>query len=293
MTKSVEREPVAEVKPASAPSDGSSDADLAEPVAAASKEPGAGESGAEVAIRRVRKAYEQVADQLRELILQGELSPGMRLPNEVLLARDFGVSRATIREALRVLAAQNLIRTSKGVHGGSYITLPSVDHVSEFVRSSLSLMSESRSVSLEEFLEAREVLEVPAARLAALHRRESDLVRLRDAIPAESLSLGREERLLCNKDFHSTVLEICGNTLLYIAAQPVFSVLQTNLARSAVEDSFHETVDAHHRRITAAIEAGDAAAAAQEMRDHLAFLRPVHEKAWQYAAVGRSGRPPE
>ncbi|MGH3039100.1 MAG: FadR/GntR family transcriptional regulator, partial [Gaiellaceae bacterium] len=75
-------------------------------------------------VRRVRKAYEQVNDQLRELIVSGELAPGERLPNEAVLAREFGVSRATVREALRILTAQNLIRTTKGAGGGSYVTLP-------------------------------------------------------------------------------------------------------------------------------------------------------------------------
>ena len=72
-----------------------------------------------VPIARVRKAYEQVADQIRELIMTGAISPGQRLPNEAALTAQFGVSRATVREALRVLAAQNLIRTSKGSTGGS------------------------------------------------------------------------------------------------------------------------------------------------------------------------------
>jgi GntR family transcriptional repressor for pyruvate dehydrogenase complex len=85
-------------------------------------------------VRRVRKAYEQVADQLRELIVSGKLAPGERLPIESALAREFGVSRATIREALRVLAAQGLVRTAKGPAGGSFVTLPSVDHISSFVQ---------------------------------------------------------------------------------------------------------------------------------------------------------------
>ena len=121
-------------------------------------------------VRRVRKAYEQVADQLRELIMTGELAPGERLPNEALLAREFGVSRATVREALRVLAAQNLLRTAKGAGGGSYVTLPTVDHISEFLRSNINLLTESRDVTLDELIEARELLEVPAARLAAARR---------------------------------------------------------------------------------------------------------------------------
>ena len=80
---------------------------------------------------RVRKSYEQVADQLRELIVSGSIPQGGRLPTETVLARDFGVSRATVRESLRLLAAQGLIRTAKGQTGGSYVTLPTVDHISE------------------------------------------------------------------------------------------------------------------------------------------------------------------
>ncbi len=64
---------------------------------------------------------------------RGRLARGERLPNETLLAREFGVSRATVREALRLLAAQNLIRTAKGAGGGSYVTLPTVDHLSDYM----------------------------------------------------------------------------------------------------------------------------------------------------------------
>src|SRR5919206_988469 len=92
-------------------------------------------AGAVPAVQRVRKAYEQVADQLRELITSGELAPGQRLPSEAALAVQFGVSRATIREALRVLLTQNLIRTTKGAHGGSFVNLPTVDHISAFLSS--------------------------------------------------------------------------------------------------------------------------------------------------------------
>ena len=129
-------------------------------------------------VQRVRRAYEQVADQLRALILAGDLVRGERLPNENMLAGDFGVSRATVREALRVLAAQNLITTAKGAGGGSYITRPTVDHISEFLRSSIALMTESHDLSLDELLEARDLLEVPAARLAAQRRHDHDIAAL-------------------------------------------------------------------------------------------------------------------
>jgi len=236
---------------------------------------------------RAPKAYEVVAGRLREQILDGELPQGTRLPNETVLAAEFGVSRATVREALRLLAAQNLIRTAKGAGGGSYVTVPSADHISESLRSGLDLLAVAEDVTLEELLEARELLEVPAARLAALRRSQEDLERLRGAIPPQPLRLATREQFALNKDFHSVVIEASRNTLLCIAAQPVFSVLQTHLARSRLGRRFHRAINEHHRAITAAIAAGDARAAEREMRSHLQFLRPFYEKAWRYALTLR------
>ena len=229
------------------------------------------------------KQYEVVAERLRQRVVHGELPPGARLPNEATLAGDFGVSRATVREALRVLAAQNLIRTSKGAGGGSYVTLPSVNGVSEYVQSSISLLADADDVTLEELLEARELLEVPAARLAAERRTEEELERLRDAIPDEPLRLGTQRQFVYNQDFHLAVIDGCRNALLAIAAQPVFAVLQRNLARSKLGARFHRTINEHHRAIAAAIEAGDADAAGGEMYDHLEYLRPYYERAWRSA----------
>jgi DNA-binding FadR family transcriptional regulator len=224
-----------------------------------------------------------VAERLRELVVTGELSPGQRLPTETLLAADYGVSRATVREALRLLAAQNLIKTAKGATGGSYVTLPSADHLSESLRSGIGLLAEAEDVSLEELLEVREVLEVPAARLAAARRSEEELEELRASIPAAPLRLGTEEQFAFNRDFHSVVIDLSRNTLLAISAQPVFSVLQTKLARSRLGPRFHRAINEHHRSIAAAIAAGDADAAGGEMLAHLEYLRPFYEKAWRRA----------
>jgi DNA-binding FadR family transcriptional regulator len=229
------------------------------------------------------KQYELVAERLRQRVVHGELQPGERLPNEAVLATDFGVSRATVREALRVLATQSLIRTSKGAGGGSYVTLPSLNGVSEYVQSSISLLADADDVTLEELLEARELLEVPAARLAAERRTEEELERLRDAIPDEPLRLGTQRQFVYNQDFHLAVIDGCRNALLAIAAQPVFAVLQRNLARSKLGARFHRTINEHHRAIAAAIEAGDADAAGGEMYDHLEYLRPYYERAWRNA----------
>lgn len=244
---------------------------------------GANPQSLAASVQPIRKAYEQVADQLRELIIGGELTAGSRLPIETELAREFGVSRPTVREALRVLAAQNLIRTTKGTAGGSFITAPTVDHISEFLRSSLGLLTEANGVSLEEFLEVREILEVRAARLAAERRTDADIERLRAAIPAHPMSLSIQDQFFFNRQFHSIVVDSCKNTLLYIAAQPVFSVLQTNLARSIIGKNVHRTINDQHSEIAEAIAAGDADAAGSLMHSHLEYLRPPYEKAWRHA----------
>lgn len=235
-----------------------------------------------VPVQRVRKAYEQVADQLRELIMSGEIGPAQRLPNEAALATQFGVSRPTIREALRVLSAQALIRTTKGASGGSFVTVPTVDHIYEFLSSNINLLSRSEDVTLDEFLEARELLEVPAAQLAARRRVAADLEALHAAIPGHPSDLGTDDQFLHNKDFHSALVMASGNTLLSIAAQPVFSVLQTHLKRSTLGRRFHQRVNEDHRALVASVERGDEEATAELMRDHLAFLRPMYEKAWRY-----------
>jgi DNA-binding FadR family transcriptional regulator len=240
-----------------------------------------------VSVTRVLKAYEQIAEQLRDLILSGELSAGERLPTEATLARQFGVSRATVRESLRVLTAQNLIRTAKGAGGGSYVTLPTIDHLSEFIRSHFDLLTASEDVSLDDFLEVRMLLEVPAARLAAARRDPEAIERLEAAIPDEPLKLTTQDQFVYNKSFHSIVLEACHNKLLYVSAQPVFSVLQRALERSNLSNAFHRGINEHHRKIADAIADGDADRAGEQMRVHLEELHPEYKKVWKQARRGK------
>lgn len=232
-------------------------------------------------LRRVRKGYEQVADQIRELIISGTIERGERLPNETVLASEFGVSRATVREALRLLAAQDLIRTAKGAGGGSYVTLPTVDRISEFLTANIGLLTDARDLTLEELIEARMLLEVPAARLAARRRRHDDVLRLRASIPGDVRKLDTQEEFVQNSEFHTTLIQSCGNRLLYIAAQPLFSALQTALARSLLGRRFHRGIHSQHLRITEAIDVGDEDGAASEMMSHLEFLVPYYERAWK------------
>jgi GntR family transcriptional repressor for pyruvate dehydrogenase complex len=130
-------------------------------------------------------------------------------------------------------------------------------------------------------MEARLLLEVPAARLAARRRSQAAVEQLRADIPGKPLALGTREQFVHNRDFHAAVLEAAGNMLLVIAARPVFDVLQTHLARSKLGARFHRAINDHHRSIVAAIEARDEDGAGGEMHAHVEYLRPYYEKAWR------------
>jgi len=138
-------------------------------------------------------AYREIAGRLRRHIAAGDLVGGDRLPGEVELAHDFGVSRTTVREALRLLDAQDLIITKKGASGGSFVRIPRVSRITDFLSSSIELLTGADHVTLDDWLEAREVIEVPAARLAAKRRTQRDVERLNDFIPPSPTKIEIEE----------------------------------------------------------------------------------------------------
>lgn len=247
------------------------------------------DSSPSLGLPRVRKAHEQVYDNLRELILSGGIARGERLPTEATLAREFGVSRGTIREALRALAAENLIRTMRGPSGGSFVTLPTVDHLSDFLQRNLELLSLSEEVTLDQFLEARELLEVFAARSAALRATPEQIEELRETVAHDRDQMSAHDRYLRNREFHWVLIEATGNPLLMLAGEPIFSVLSTHLGRSKLDDAFPDRVCQDHESILAAIKAGDPDEAERLTREHLKFLGPI------YAGIWRAGdiKPPQ
>lgn len=235
-----------------------------------------------IEVRPVQAAYEQIADQLTDLIVTGALGPNHRLPSEESLSASFSVSRATVREALRALSAQGLIRTTRGASGGSFVARQTAAEISSRLDSSFHLLAQGREVSLDDFLEARELLEVPAARLAAMRGTQEDLAQLRAAVPSDPMQQDVQEQFTHNRDFHSLLVKASRNMLLLVAAQPIFTVLQANLQRSQLDEEFLEGINRDHRAILAALEEGDGDRVSQEMHAHFAFLRPTYKRIWVY-----------
>ena len=225
----------------------------------------------------MKPAYQQVADQLRGLILSGELQAGDRLPSEVELVAQFGVSRSTVREALRALASRDLVHTRRGVTGGTYVSTVDAAQVSTYLETSFGLMSGRDGLAVGDMLEAREVLEVPAARLAARRRTPEHLEALHAARERETTLRGREGRFTEHRTFHQAVVDAACNPLLSMMTDPVFRVLQAQYLRPSEADGAMERVEQDHDAIGAAIEAGDEDEAGRLMAEHLIRLRGVYQ----------------
>src|ERR671923_1291167 len=139
-----------------------------------------------VSSQPIRGASEQVAVQIQHHIQREELAPGDFLGREDDLAAEFGVSRPTLREALKLLASGNLIRASKGPGGGIFVALSAEDGMSRSLSDSIAMMLETGAATLEELLDVRLLLEVPLAGRAAYRADPALVERLRDAVRAEA-----------------------------------------------------------------------------------------------------------
>jgi DNA-binding FadR family transcriptional regulator len=235
-------------------------------------------------VQSVRPAYHQVADELRTQISTGALSAGDRLPNEAELSRSFGVSRSTVREALRVLTSQHLIETKRGVLGGSFVAAPDPARVVEDVGGALGVLVMTPKLSLDDLLEARLLLEPAAARLAALRADAPTVEAVRRA--AEAKHDPRDPSgFVPHLDFHTTILMATGNLMFTMMGQPVSDVLRTRLRRAPSQRDDWGAVDRDHREIAEHIARGEPDAAEQAMRAHLRQLRPLYESVGQWVEL--------
>src|ERR1700742_674773 len=119
----------------------------------------------------VPKASDVLARELRERILSGELAEGIALPAERELVKQTQMSRATVREALRILEVQNLVRVKTGRAGGGFVQRPTTKPMAN----SVSMLIRGQRIKLADLMETREALEPFCAELAARKHTEEDL----------------------------------------------------------------------------------------------------------------------
>jgi GntR family transcriptional regulator, transcriptional repressor for pyruvate dehydrogenase complex len=225
----------------------------------------------------IRGASEQVAVQIQHQIQRDGLGPDDFLGREEDLAAEFGVSRPTLREALKLLASGNLIRANKGPGGGIFVARTATQGISRSLSDSIAMMLETGAATLEELLDARLILEVPLAGRAA-HRADAAVVqRLRDAVSAEAAADPDDVEALAAADgeVHRTIAAAAGNRMTEALLGWVFEVLQPSLIAALHGAVVHSAVVEQHEALLAAVEKNDPARAERAMKDHLLYLRDV------------------
>ena len=222
---------------------------------------------------------EQVAGEIQQRISDEGLAPGDRLGTEDQLAREYGVSRPTLREALRILSSARLVRPMSGPKGGIFVSRTPEESARRSVSDSIALLLDLKGTSIEELLEARTMLEVPIARLAATRADDAAIAEMRAAIEESAETDDLEVRLQAKQRFHRAIAAAAGNAIVESVTAWAVEVLQPRL-----RDLIHPICDdkvllEQQRVILAAIEARDPAAAEKAMRDHFGHLAELVRQA--------------
>ncbi|MCG8619705.1 MAG: FadR family transcriptional regulator [Desulfobacterales bacterium] len=229
---------------------------------------------------KLQKLTDEIADQLRTLIMDGKLSPGEKLPAERSLAEMLGVGRSSLREALNILQAQGFVETRK--RRGIFVCSLGASIVSD----PLQQVLEEDKDKLLQLYEIRKELEIATAAKSALQRRQTDLDQMKAVLDAMAED-AKETRLALERDleFHQLIARSTGNFFRSHILKSIFDLSDAYLkfvVKHIVNDRDHiDSVLAQHRRILDAIEARNPDEAGQAMADHLTFV----EEQWKSYVV--------
>jgi len=205
----------------------------------------------------VPKASDVLADDLRERILLGEFPEGTALPTERDLVAQTLMSRATVREALRILEVQGLIRIKTGRAGGAFVQRPDDESVAD----SVALVIRGRRIRMAALLETREAIEPACAQLAARYRTDADLERLDRANQAVAVAIASHNELLTG--------------FMLALSRAIYSATDT---KDFIDGDVRRTTIRAHWGITEAIRAQDPDAALRRMTKHVhAYADAVQE----------------
>jgi GntR family transcriptional repressor for pyruvate dehydrogenase complex len=223
---------------------------------------------------RIPRAYEQVARSLRERISSGALREGDRLPSEAVLAAQAGVSRSTVREALRTLQEARLLeRQSPKV---MVVRRQNDDEAFEALGHALR----RRRVTFNHLLTALLTIEPELARLAAEHADGAGIRALRETLDAQQRALeDYAEWSRLDEEFHLTIAELGANPALIIARTPMTQLLVPTVRMFMASPTHTHAATRYHERILTEIEAHDPGVAAAVMVRHVEDFRLAWVKA--------------
>jgi DNA-binding FadR family transcriptional regulator len=229
--------------------------------------------------RGLREKPQQIADELRALIVSGELRDGDSLGREPELVERFGVSRPSLREALRILETEGLIRVVRGLHGGVVVQAPD----QRMTARTAALVLQARNVPLADVFEARAMLEPLAAKaLARAGRRKAAVAELRRLIAEEKEAVEDPEAFgQANARFHQRLVALAGNQTLTIVAEMLNEIVARAVTAVSRAEDIVGSVATRQRgirsqeRLLDLLDNGDPDAAEQHWRSHMAIVGRV------------------
>ena len=223
----------------------------------------------------IGRLYEKIVEQIEKRIVDGELNAGDKLPSERELAIQFGVSRTSIREAMKALTLRGLIVVTPG--RGTFIT----DQTSQALRHSMNLMFQVGKMDANRYLlELREILEPEIAAMAASRATQENLEAMREAVEAMDRSMDDVSAYVeADLDFHLSLAESAHNPIILSLLDSLIGELREQRFRSAnVEGALHRG-QPNHKAVLVAIEQGDVEGARHTMHKHMKQAREDIEEA--------------
>jgi GntR family transcriptional repressor for pyruvate dehydrogenase complex len=223
---------------------------------------------------KIGEFYQGVTDQIKESIFSGYYSPGDRLPSETEMAKRFGVSNATIRQAIRVLEHLGFVYTKQGVDGGIFVSEADAQAVSSYLSDMLRL----KKVTQSHLTMSRLIFEPDIAFLVTQEWKGDDLEELEKSIRKGQRALDEDnlnEARLASLTFHRLLCSITKNPVIIFTLNSVIDVLEENILKFSLDRDFIQDEILAHRIVLEKIRARKGDEAPEEMRQH---IRIVHEK---------------
>jgi DNA-binding FadR family transcriptional regulator len=230
------------------------------------------------------RAYERIVEQIEEALARGDLSPGQRLPSERELVAQFGVSRSTVREALRVLASNGVVRSRPGDPNGPEILPYSLGAL----RKQMTRLARVDELSLGELIGFRMIMDGAAIQLASRLRTDEQLAEMEQTLVAMRAAIDVDFAAFSEADvaFHEAVARVSRNSLIQVCNEVVRGVvlglIADKIAHAANSRALMLESLQHHTEVVEAIRAGDGHAAAriarQNLYDYYATYVPADER---------------
>jgi DNA-binding FadR family transcriptional regulator len=216
-----------------------------------------------------KRGFEKVVDEIKDAIESDKLKPGDKLPGEIELAKVLGVSRVTVREALRILELSGLILVKQGARGGAFIK--KVDGTQR-LKESLSDQLKFGSITINQLAEARFWIESIIIDIAGQKANKKDLQLLRESIQrAEEFSRQGEEKKKIdeNWDFHVILARISGNHILIDTLRSINELMRYMMLKIKPDRKISENAFRAHAEIVDLLESGNLEKAKEINKNHI------------------------